>query len=97
MTNTSQIDKYQEHTLGEMNVMNHDLVSDHIDGLLREGAAMRAERTEAERRRETEAHTPLTAASSPAIRVRLGRWLVGVGWAVAGSTTEAHGSAHRAA
>jgi hypothetical protein len=97
MTNTSQTNRFQEQTHGEMNVMNHDLVRDHIDDLLREGAAMRAERSEAEHRHETQLHAATRAAAPSAIRVRLGRWLVGIGWAVAGSTTESHGTAHRAA
>src|SRR5258706_14229088 len=97
MTNTSQIERVHEHDHAELNVMNHDLVKDHIDDLLREGAAMRAERSEAERRHEAQEHAAGAAAAGPAVRVRLGHWLVGVGWAGAGRSAESHESAGPAA
>jgi hypothetical protein len=85
MTNTRQIGTSQGRDFGETNVMNHDLVMDHIDTLMREGDALRAERLEAEHRTAVgSGDTPQAGRIRPA-RVRLGRWLVDVGWAVAGS------------
>ena len=85
MTNTRQTDRYQSGNTGETSVMNHDLVRDHIDDLLREGAALRAERNEAHRsHREPRVETHGHEGPGTPVRVRLGRWLVGVGWAVAG-------------
>lgn len=87
----------------DMVIHNHELVREHIDDLLREGAMLRAERVEAEYR----STIALAAAgsSSPArvgagvlrpARVRLGRWLVAVGWAVAGSPAESRGAGEQA-
>src|SRR5215212_2202723 len=53
------------------------LVADHIEGLEREGAALRAERVGLRDR----------APDLPGVRVRLGQWLVGVGQSLAGSAT----------
>jgi len=53
------------------------LVADHIEGLQREGAALRAERV-----RDRDRATNL-----PGVRVRLGQWLVGVGQSLAGNAT----------
>jgi len=68
------------------------LVADHIAGLEREGAALRAERA----RTVVHARTvlepastepiPLPVVSAGSLRVRLGRWLVAVGTALAGTT-----------
>ena len=67
------------------------LVADHIAGLQREGAALRAERfrtevrTGAGSRAATQpVELPVVTAGNP--RVRLGRWLVGIGTAIAGTT-----------
>lgn len=66
------------------------LVADHIAGLEREGAALRAERARAEDRALVVATPatepvplPVVRAGSP--RVRIGRWLVGLGTAIAGT------------
>jgi hypothetical protein len=79
---------------------NHELVRDHIDDLLREGDVLRVER-------QLAAHRSLAGAAAPAAtrsrlrvvrpaRIRIGRWLVGLGWAVAGTrggaATESHAS-----
>jgi hypothetical protein len=96
MTNTRQISRYHGPDLGELAMMNHELVSNHIDDLLREGEVLRAERQEAELR--AVADRPVAARTRvlrPA-RVRLGRWLVGVGWAVAGCRDESQGTVGRA-
>jgi hypothetical protein len=76
-------------------MMNQEVVRDHIDGLLREADARRAEREEA-------AHRSLAGPGSTTIgsvrlaRVRLGRLLVVVGSAIAGATDEAHGATEHA-
>jgi hypothetical protein len=93
MTNTRHIATSHREELGDRHMMNQDLVRDHIETLLREGDALRAERQEAEH--QAVASGPVAAhggAIRPA-RVRLGRWLVGVGWAVAGSSNESHETA----
>jgi len=103
--------------------MQRFLAYDHIQGLEREAAALRAERARSERTRpapgangstpdDVEGHAfdvaaiagaPVPASVTPSMvggdaagaaghagspRVRLGRWLVGVGAAVAGSTID---------
>jgi hypothetical protein len=97
MTNTRQIGTSQGRDFGETNVMNHDLVMDHIDTLMREGDALRAERREAEHRAAAvgSGDTRRPGRIRPA-RVRLGRWLVGVGWAVAGSSGDSQETAGHA-
>jgi hypothetical protein len=90
MTNTGQMATYQRRDLGETHVMNHDLVRDHIDDLFREGEALRAARTEAGHKTETHDQPKARPGPMRVARVRLGRWLVGVGSAVAGSSTDAH-------
>ena len=77
-------------------MMNHEVVRDHIDGLLREADARRAEREEGAHRSIA---GPPSAAGNGNVRlarVRLGRWLVGVGSAIAGSADEGHGTAEHA-
>ena len=64
------------------------IVADHIADLEREGAALRAERD-----RDHRAHDGLAASAQPAHRpprrVRIGRWLVAVGQAIAGPSAPA--------
>jgi hypothetical protein len=86
-----------------MVIHNHELVREHIDDLLREAAVLRAERLEAEHRAamgRAQAHRATatrvrTRVLRPA-RVRLGRWLVAVGWAVAGSPADSRVAGERA-
>jgi hypothetical protein len=78
-------------------MMYQDLVSGHIDDLLREGDALRAERNEADLRHAASRSAPVRGTPFRPVRVRLGRWLVAVGWAVAGGTAEPQGTARRAA
>ena len=69
------------------------MVSDHIDDLYREGDALRAERLERERSPGPDGVRPDVPARdgrAPA-RVRVGRWLIGVGSAVAGTSGDPHG------
>jgi hypothetical protein len=96
MTNTRQISRYRGSDLGETAMMNHDLVRDHIDDLFREGDALRAERREAEHRPVTDHLANSRAGALRPARVRFGRWLVGVGWAVAGCPDESAGTVGRA-
>src|SRR4051794_8234791 len=63
--------------VSDMIDLQRALVADHIQGLEREGAALRAERLRDHRR----------ATDLPGVRVRLGQWLVGVGQSIAGSAT----------
>jgi len=62
------------------------MVADHIAALQREGAALRAERAR-DRLRKGAAVNEATAhpADLPSRRVRIGRWLVAIGEAIAGS------------
>ena len=96
MTNTRQISRYRGPDLGGTAMMNHDLVRDHIDDLIREGEALRAERQESEHRAVTDRRTSSPARALRPARVRFGRWLVGVGWAVAGCPDESAGTVGRA-
>lgn len=71
--------------------------ADHIADLAREGAALRAERTRDQVRELGSAHgeTINHAATVPSRRVRIGRWLISVGEAIAGparplATSPAH-------
>ena len=89
MTNTRESDGSHGWGVEETTMHNHELVRDHIDDLLHEGDVLRAER-------ELAAYRALTAGTNavagrtrfgvlrPA-RIRIGRWLVGIGWAVAGT------------
>jgi hypothetical protein len=103
MANTGQITRTPGWDVEERVMHNHELVREHIDDLLREGAILRAERVEAEYR--SSGAGAITGGPSPTqvrtrflrlARVRLGRWLVGVGWAVAGSSAESRGAGERA-
>lgn len=96
MANTRQITTFQDRNLGEKNMMNQDLVADRIDDLLREGEALRAERFEADHRSLVGRPVPTRAGPLRPARIRLGRWLVGVGWAVAGCPDESHSPAGHA-
>ena len=75
-------------------MMNQEVVRDHIDGLLREADAYRAER-EAAAHRSIAGPPPATTGVRLA-RVRLGRLLVVVGSAIAGATDDAHGATEHA-
>jgi hypothetical protein len=77
---------------------NHELVRDHVNDLLREGDALRVERQLADYRAIAGAAAAPASRSRFGVvrpaRIRIGRWLVGIGWAVAGTgagaATEAH-------
>ena len=97
MANTRQTTTSHDHELGDTSMMYQDLVRDHIDGLMREGDALRAERSEADLRHAASHATPGGGTRFRPARVRLGRWLVAFGWAVAGGTAEPQGTARRAA
>jgi hypothetical protein len=103
MANTGQIARTPEWDVEESVMHNHELVREHIDDLLREGAILRAERLEAERR--SSIASAIGHGSTPALagaralrlaRVRLGRWLVAFGWAVAGCHAESPVTGERA-
>ena len=103
MANTGQIARTPQWDVEERVMHNHELVREHIDDLLREGAILRAERLEAEYR-SSGAGASAGSSSSTRVgvrvlrlaRVRLGRWLVAVGWAVAGSPADPRGAGERA-
>lgn len=63
-------------------------VADHIAALRREGSALRAERERDHLREHAAAGTDASdhPADLPSRRVRLGRWLVAMGEAIAGSS-----------
>ena len=67
-------------------------VSDHIADLEREAAALRAERERDHQRKHDASRTNSFdhAAHVPSRRVRVGRWLVTVGEALAGSNGDDH-------
>ena len=85
MTRTGRL----EGTVSDMIDLQQALVADHISGLEREGAALRAEREREHAERLRAGHAAAGARSlpdgPPSPRVRLGRWLVGVGESIAGS------------
>jgi hypothetical protein len=69
------------------------MVGDHIDDLYREGDALRAERLERDHSpgpHGVRLDVPTRSGRSPA-RVRVGRWLIGVGSAVAGTSGDPQG------
>lgn len=68
-------------------------VADHIAALRREGDALRAERQRDHRLEHLGADDIDHRADLPSRRVRLGRWLVAVGEAVAGSRRTTAGTA----
>jgi hypothetical protein len=83
----------KKRNVSDMIDLQRALVADHIAGLQREGAALRAERAR-DGRAATSALGSMTVpvrlpVSRPSRRVRLGRWLVGVGAAIAGPTETA--------
>ncbi len=96
MANTGQIIGSHRQELGETHVMNHNLVRDHIDSLLREGEALRAERLEAAHRSTADRTVGVRGGRFGPVRIRLGLWLVGVGSAVAGGDNDARETAGRA-
>lgn len=63
------------------------IVADHIADLQREAAILRAERERDRRRKHAATGTDPTAHPTvlPSRRVRIGRWLVAVGEAIAGT------------
>lgn len=85
MTGTGRKDP----TVSDMIDLQQALVADHIAELEREGAALRAERAQAAQEHDT-ASGPASPVrlpvAVPSRRVRIGRWLVGVGSAIAGTT-----------
>jgi hypothetical protein len=102
MANTREIGESHGWGVEETTMHNHELVRDHIDELLHEGDMLRVER-------ELAAHRAVAAGTAagatPArfrvvrpARLRIGRWLVGIGWAVAGgnAAAEAHAGAGHA-
>ena len=77
---------------------NHELVRDRIDDLMHEGDVLRVERQLAAHRSLAEGIAPVAARArfgvvGPA-RIRVGRWLVAIGWAVAGTGSSAGAEAH---
>src|SRR5438105_15087689 len=70
----------------DMNDLQQALVPDHIRDLAREGSALRAERDRDHLREHATTGTDAMdhPADLPSRRVRLGRWLVGLGVAIAG-------------
>src|SRR5690242_1395497 len=87
MTETGRKDP----TVRNMIDLQKALVADHIARLEHEAAALRAERARDRAalppRVTTELVRPVVTAGSP--RLRLGRWLVSVGTAIAGTTQPA--------
>ena len=101
MTNTRQIEQTQGWDVEERIMHNHELVREHIDDLLKEGAVLRAERMESDYRASIAPavaghRTPGLAQAIRPARLRFGHWLVSVGWAVAGSTAESRGTTGQA-
>jgi hypothetical protein len=97
MANTREIGTVHRH--GEERIMhNHELVRDHVNDLLHEGDVLRVERQLAAHRAVADGAAPAAAHTRFGVvrpaRIRIGRWLVGIGWAVAGTgagpATEAH-------
>jgi hypothetical protein len=70
----------------EMIDLQRAATADHIAALTREGAALRAERTRDQGRElgATRHPTISRVADAPSRRVRIGRWLISVGEAIAG-------------
>jgi hypothetical protein len=84
MTRTGQKDP----TVSDMIELQQALVADHIAGLEHEAAALRAERARDRSAAPAPVATepvglPMVTAGNP--RVRLGRWLVAIGTAIAGT------------
>jgi len=100
MTNTRHIEQTHGWDAEERIMHNHELVREHIDDLLREGAVLRAERLESDYRASMEPaarhRTPGLAQAIRPARLRFGHWLVSVGWAVAGSPAESRGTTGQA-
>ena len=73
--------------MSDMTVIQQAAVADHLADLAREGAALRAERVRDHvREHAAEPAEALThPADLPSPRIRLGRWLVAVGEAIAGT------------
>jgi hypothetical protein len=97
MANVRQTAHAEAWGVEDMVIHNHELVREHIDDLLREGAVLRAERLEAEHRASmgraaARGGTPAVAHVIRPARMRFGRWLVAIGWAVAGSPAESRGT-----
>jgi hypothetical protein len=82
-----------------MNELQNAIVDDHISDLLREGEALRAERLSHAKdpRTDDDVGQLGNEARHHPVRIRLGRWLIGVGNAVAGTGEGQRDSARRAA
>jgi hypothetical protein len=76
--------------VSDMIDLQQALVADHIAGLQREGAILRAERSSTESAHAVEPAmtepVPLPVVRSGSPRVRMGRFLVAIGTAIAGTT-----------
>ncbi|MBA2382325.1 MAG: hypothetical protein H0V73_09475, partial [Chloroflexi bacterium] len=82
-----------------MSEIQRAIVADHIAELEREGAAIRAERARDHAREYAAIQTDATGHRIelvPSRRIRLGRWLVAVGEAIAGTSRSAGDSVGRA-
>src|SRR4051794_15355685 len=76
-------------TATDITIFQQAFVADHIAGLRREAAALRAER-ERDHRNEVQSSEPAAHQSpvdSVPTRVRVGHWLVAIGEAIAGPHT----------
>lgn len=82
-----------------MNDLQHALVDDHINALMREGAILRAERRDhvIADATDDDIGTKVRPVGALAARVRLGQWLIGVGNAIAGPSDGRGDTAGRAA
>ena len=103
MANTSQRAHAEAWGVEDMVIHNHELVREHIDDLLREAAFLRAEREEAAHRASMDG--AVAGRRRPTVigvrvlrpaRLRVGRWLVALGWAVAGCAGESNRRSERA-
>jgi hypothetical protein len=67
------------------------IVNDHIDELRREAEALRTERRIRHASRDGIGAARAATAEGRATRVRVGRWLISLGAAVAGASGDPHG------
>jgi hypothetical protein len=76
-----------------MEEVQHAIVADRIGDLVREGDALRVERQLRQAHRARDGNGDGFGCSVPrrSARVRLGRWLMGIGAAVAGTAPEPRG------
>ena len=73
------------------------IVNEHIHDLQQDAQDLRSERQLRLHARDGDGHELAGRTDPNGARVRLGHWLIGVGLAVAGSPSERHGGAERAA